>query len=80
MIPAYYKTLLDDFGRKNGVPYGIRTRVASVKGRCPGPLDEGDVCEVFLKDRGLFDRRSYTYIRPIISSAFFTFFKKNGET
>ena len=25
-----------------GVPYGIRTRVAAVKGRCPEPLDEGD--------------------------------------
>ena len=26
-----------------GVPNGIRTRVAAVKGRCPGPLDDGDV-------------------------------------
>src|ERR1700686_2718354 len=25
-----------------GVPYGSRTRVASVKGRCPRPLDERD--------------------------------------
>ena len=24
-----------------GDPYGIRTRVAAVKGRCPRPLDEG---------------------------------------
>src|SRR5665647_2403537 len=24
-----------------GAPYGIRTRVAAVKGRCPRPLDEG---------------------------------------
>ncbi len=26
-----------------GVPYGSRTRVAAVKGRCPRPLDERDV-------------------------------------
>ena len=26
-----------------GAPYGIRTRVAAVRGRCPRPLDEGDV-------------------------------------
>src|SRR6185369_9164750 len=25
----------------NGAPYGNRTRVTAVKGRCPGPLDEG---------------------------------------
>ncbi len=28
---------------KNGVPKGIRTPVAAVKGRSPGPLDDGDV-------------------------------------
>jgi hypothetical protein len=26
-----------------GVPYGIRTRVAAVRGQCPRPLDEGDL-------------------------------------
>jgi hypothetical protein len=26
-----------------GVPRGIRTPVAAVKGRCPRPLDDGDV-------------------------------------
>jgi hypothetical protein len=32
-------------GEKAGVPNGIRTRVAAVKGRCPRPLDDGDVPE-----------------------------------
>ena len=27
-----------------GAPYGTRTRVTAVKGRCPGPLDEGRKC------------------------------------
>ncbi len=29
-----------------GVPDGIRTRVTAVKGRCPGPLDDGDASQV----------------------------------
>ncbi len=29
----------------SGVPNGIRTRVTAVKGRCPGPLDDGDRVE-----------------------------------
>ncbi len=28
-----------------GVPKGIRTPVAAVKGRCPGPLDDGDASQ-----------------------------------
>ena len=28
---------------QDGVPKGIRTPVAAVKGQCPGPLDDGDV-------------------------------------
>ena len=30
---------------EGGVPNGIRTRVAAVKGRCPRPLDDGDEAE-----------------------------------
>src|SRR5947208_7019559 len=29
-------------GRLGGVPTEIRTLVTAVKGRCPGPLDDGD--------------------------------------
>src|SRR5258705_7842922 len=29
-----------------GVPYGSRTRVAAVKGRCPRPLDERDALRI----------------------------------
>ena len=29
-----------------GVPDGIRTRVTAVKGRCPRPLDDGDMSRV----------------------------------
>ncbi len=28
---------------RNGVPKGIRTPVTAVRGRCPGPLDDGDI-------------------------------------
>src|SRR5258706_1754933 len=31
-----------------GVPYGSRTRVAAVKGRCPRPLDERDALSASL--------------------------------
>ena len=34
--------LEDETGLVTGVPYGSRTRVAAVKGRCPRPLDERD--------------------------------------
>ena len=30
----------------SGVPTGIRTPVAAVKGRCPWPLDDGDVTHI----------------------------------
>jgi hypothetical protein len=43
---CFWKVSLNQSDRemlKNfGVPYGSRTRVAAVKGRCPRPLDERD--------------------------------------
>ena len=33
------------FNRKIGTPYGVRTRVAAVRGRRPRPLDEGRLIE-----------------------------------
>ena len=36
---AYFITVLLGYG----VPKGIRTPVIAVKGRCPRPLDDGDV-------------------------------------
>jgi hypothetical protein len=38
-----------------GVPYGIRTRVTTVKGWCPRPLDEGDEA-AFMKRRREIDK------------------------
>ena len=32
----------------NGAPKGSRTPVAAVKGRCPRPLDDGDVLRLSL--------------------------------
>ena len=34
-----------DVEQISGVPKGIRTPVAAVKGQCPRPLDDGDVLE-----------------------------------
>jgi hypothetical protein len=42
MADASTDALLNLNGRMFGVPYGSRTRVAAVKGRCPRPLDERD--------------------------------------
>ena|SRR3989304_10176377 len=35
-----------------GVPTGIRTLVAAVKGRCPWPLDDGDYKNCLISGRG----------------------------
>jgi hypothetical protein len=41
----------------NGAPYGTRTRVTAVKGRCPGPLDEGRI-------GGRGGAATYTFVAP----------------
>ncbi|WP_218777571.1 hypothetical protein, partial [Acetobacter orientalis] len=35
----FWKHIAKKYCKNNGIPYGIRTRVAAVKGRCPRPLD-----------------------------------------
>ena len=35
-------TSMDHFSVRSGVPRGVRTPVAAVRGRCPRPLDDGD--------------------------------------
>ena len=37
--------------QKDGVPNGIRTRVAAVRGRCPRPLDDGDFRQTDYKSK-----------------------------
>src|SRR5688572_17433792 len=32
-------------GWRSGAPYEVRTRVLALRGRCPGPLDEGSVVD-----------------------------------
>ena len=44
-IFRHYTEFHKNHCRNSGVPYGIRTRVAAVKGQCPRPLDERDKAE-----------------------------------
>ena len=39
-----------DVEKISGVPKGIRTPVAAVKGQCPRPLDEGVAMNVVLQE------------------------------
>jgi hypothetical protein len=45
----------------NGVPYGSRTRVAAVKGRCPRPLDERDAYGELLEDHCKLFKLTYAF-------------------
>ena len=42
LAQVYRSAHLEYRDSRFGVPDGIRTRVTAVKGRCPGPLDDGD--------------------------------------
>ncbi len=42
---------------KNGVPKGVRTPVLAVKGRCPRPLDDGDL--------DFYSTTFYNYLLPL---------------
>ena len=44
-----------------GVPYGSRTRVAAVKGRCPRPLDERDAHGKVLEDYRKLLKLTYAF-------------------
>ena len=50
--------LLILFDNVSGDPYGIRTRVAAVKGRCPKPLDEGALCKTIIIETLLINQGS----------------------
>ena len=49
----------------NGVPRGIRTPVAAVKGRCPRPLDDGDVLSGVHFDRVRWWSQAGSNRRPL---------------
>ena len=42
MVDCKSVQVCDASDKQCGVPKGIRTPVAAVKGRCPRPLDDGD--------------------------------------
>ena len=50
-----------------GVPYRIRTGVAAVRGRCPGPLDEGDEACAVLSSRSPPDQARESTWRGIVA-------------
>lgn len=52
---------------KKNVPKGTRTPVTAVKGRCPGPLDDGD--EMWLKGR-LFKNKKRNPIKKMSREGF----------
>ncbi len=64
--------------RESGDPYGIRTRVAAVKGQCPRPLDEGVIVErgvgVLVQHREIKPR---IFIRATRVKSLLMFFQKS---
>ena len=57
-------------GLKYGVPKGIRTPVAAVKGQCPRPLDDGDnvFCPKLLFGGARRDRTADLYTASVALS------------
>src|SRR5262244_3108564 len=72
MVPPGFEIFLDTTARHEahdlrGVPMGIRTPVTAVKGRCPRPLDDGDLKTVYVRllpEAGLVE---VTGIEPVTS-------------
>ena len=50
---------------RGGIPYGIRTRVAAVKGRCPKPLDERDLGYIILNKMLQLNQVKFNLIEKI---------------
>ena len=68
-LSPFLRCFAEVVGRENGVPNGIRTRVAAVRGLCPRPLDDGD--------RG---QACYSLLNFLIKSKTIRFEKKkNGK-
>src|SRR5690348_17338277 len=49
---AHFTSITTCHGNRHGVPTGIRTPVATVKGWCPRPLDDGDSVGIWWSQPG----------------------------
>ena len=65
---CYIETLLKF---RPGVPSEIRTRVAAVKGRCPRPLDDGDLAifYIYTEKKSTWKIRINAFFRDFYSNS-----------